>query len=323
MDEHPLGAALLAQAAWSAVLAGRLDDAADYEARRVASEAALGLPLNPANFQAPATIALFSGDIVAAGEHARRWIAVARDAGDHYQAVQGLTIALGRADRRLPEALRSIEEAVVEARRLGNPSNLSWAISVFGLFLSDTPIRSARSTCARKPWHWAPPSGTSKASHRRSARLAWARGTARRPPRGASSADRGGRSSSSRSVTTSKSLPRCSWSPSPSPNSRRTRLRDPPRRGRRDQRRPGLVRTAGGGSRPGDRGMHRRPRGRRASPSCANRARRCRTKRRSRSRAKPWSSYSSSSRNLASSMTSTPSCSALASFVPGLSPAST
>ena len=85
VDEHPLGAALLAQAAWSAVLGGRLDDAASYEARRVASEAALGLPPNPANFQAPATIALFSGDLAAAAEHARRWIAVARDAGDRYR----------------------------------------------------------------------------------------------------------------------------------------------------------------------------------------------------------------------------------------------
>ena len=39
--------------------------------------------------------------------------------------------------------------------------------------------------------------------------------------------------------------------------------------------------------------------------------------------AKPRSNYSSSSRNFASSMTSTPSCSAFVSFVPGLSPAST
>ena len=93
IDEHPLGAALLAQAAWSAVLGGRLDEAGRYEARRVAAEVALGLPSNPANFQAPATIALFSGrPRRRPAERARDWIAAAREAGDRYETVQGLTM---------------------------------------------------------------------------------------------------------------------------------------------------------------------------------------------------------------------------------------
>jgi tetratricopeptide (TPR) repeat protein len=147
VDEHPLGAALLAQAAWSAVLAGRLDDAIDYEARRVASEAALGLPPNPANFQAPATIALFSGDIAAAAEHARRWIAVAREAGNRYEAIQGLTMLPAALVEDIAEAIRSIEEAVDEARRLGNPSSLSWALTVMGLFLMSADPARAIDVC--------------------------------------------------------------------------------------------------------------------------------------------------------------------------------
>ncbi|MEX1006957.1 MAG: hypothetical protein WD271_03835, partial [Acidimicrobiia bacterium] len=106
------------------------------EARRVAAEAALGLPPNPANFQSPATIALFSGDLAAAAEHARRWIAVAREAGDRYETVQGLTILPAALMEDIPAALRAIEEAVDEARRLGNPSNLSWALTTFGMNLS-------------------------------------------------------------------------------------------------------------------------------------------------------------------------------------------
>ena len=121
VDEHPLGAALLAQAAWSAVLTGRLDDAADHEARRVASEAALGLPPNPANFQAPATIALFSGDIAAAGDHARRWIAVAREAGNRYETVQGLTMLPAALIEDVPSAIRTLEEAIDEARPARKP----------------------------------------------------------------------------------------------------------------------------------------------------------------------------------------------------------
>ena len=143
IDEHPLGAALLAQAAWSAVLGGRFDEAGRYEARRVAAEVALGLPPNPANFQAPATIALFSGDLAAAAERARDWIAAARDAGDRYETVQGLTILPAALVDDVPSAIRTLEEAIDEARRLGNPSSLSWALTVFALFLMNVDPRRA------------------------------------------------------------------------------------------------------------------------------------------------------------------------------------
>ncbi len=147
VDEHPLGPALLAQAAWSAVMVGRLDEARTLEARRVAAEAALGLAPNPANFQAPATIALFSGDLAAAAEHARRWIAVAREAGDQYETVQGLSILPATLVEDVPAGLRVIEQAVDEARRLGNPSSLSWALTVFGLFLTEVDPQRAIDVC--------------------------------------------------------------------------------------------------------------------------------------------------------------------------------
>jgi hypothetical protein len=147
VDEHPLGPALLAQAAWGAALGGRLDEAARYEARRVAAEDAQGLAPNPANFQAPATITLFSGDLVAAAEHARRWIAVAREAGDRYEVIQGLTMLPAALVEDLPAGLRAIEEAVGEARRLGNPSSLSWALTAFGLFLMSVDPARAIDVC--------------------------------------------------------------------------------------------------------------------------------------------------------------------------------
>jgi predicted ATPase/class 3 adenylate cyclase len=137
IDAHPLGTRLLAQAAWRAVLHGQLDAATAYERRRVAAETALGLAPVPANFQAPGTIALFAGEPVRALEFAREWVAAARAVDDGYEAVQGLTFlsaALsGTGD--VAGAVRTMEEAVSEARRLGNPSNLSNALMTYGIQL--------------------------------------------------------------------------------------------------------------------------------------------------------------------------------------------
>jgi predicted ATPase/class 3 adenylate cyclase len=137
IDRHPLGPALLAQAAWGAVLNGRLDAAIEYDGRRVEAEQALGLTPIPANFQAPGTIALFSGEPARALALAREWVAAARAAADGYEVVQGLTfMAAGLAGTGdMAAAVSTMEEAVVEARRLANPSNLSWALTVCGLEL--------------------------------------------------------------------------------------------------------------------------------------------------------------------------------------------
>jgi predicted ATPase len=143
VDEHPLGPAVLAQAAWSACMGGRLDEATRYEARRVAAEAAQRLAPNPANYQAPATIAMFSGDLATAAEHAYRWIAVAREAESRYETVQGLTMLTAALMEDVPAALRTIEEAVDEARQLGNPSSLSWALTTLGLNLVGVDLERA------------------------------------------------------------------------------------------------------------------------------------------------------------------------------------
>jgi hypothetical protein len=137
IDEHPLGPVLLAHAVWSAVMTGRIDDAARYETRRVAAEAALGLAPIPATFLAPATIALFSGDTAAAADTARTWIDVARQSGDLYQTGQGLTM-LGASlqSRGDPEGAHEVlQESVAHGRRLANPSNLSWALAWLGVNL--------------------------------------------------------------------------------------------------------------------------------------------------------------------------------------------
>jgi predicted ATPase len=146
VDTRPLGPALLAQAAWNAIMRGELDRAREYDGRRVDGEAALGLAPNPANFQAPATIALFSGEPEIGREHARAWVAAARAAGDGYETVQGLTMLSatlsGTGD--IAGAVQVMEEAVAEATRLGNPSNLSFALMTYGLQLNaaEQPARA-------------------------------------------------------------------------------------------------------------------------------------------------------------------------------------
>jgi len=137
VDRHPLGPALLAQAAWGALLHGRLDAAIECDVRRADAERALGLTPIPSNFQAPGTIALFSGEPARALDLAHEWVATARAAADGYEVVQGLTfMAAGLAGTGdLAAAVRTMEEAVVEARRLANPSNLSWALTVYGIEL--------------------------------------------------------------------------------------------------------------------------------------------------------------------------------------------
>jgi predicted ATPase/class 3 adenylate cyclase len=143
IDRHPLGPALLAQAAWHSVMHGQLDRAQEHESRRVAIQAALGLEPRPADLQAPATIAIFSGDLDTAIERAREWVALARADNDRYELVQGLTFLAAALQADVPSVLRAVEEAVAEARQLGNPSSLSWALTVATLFLSDADPEAA------------------------------------------------------------------------------------------------------------------------------------------------------------------------------------
>jgi predicted ATPase/class 3 adenylate cyclase len=137
VDENSLGPALLARAAWSAVSHGRLDAAIEYDRRRAEAQTALGLAPNPADYQAPGTIAMFSGEFTRAVELASEWVAAARASGDDYQTVQGLTflaaVRSGAGD--VAAAVRASEEAVAEGRRLGNPSSLSWALGSHGIQL--------------------------------------------------------------------------------------------------------------------------------------------------------------------------------------------
>ncbi len=146
VDTRPLGPALLAQAAWNAIMRGELERARDFDRRRVDGEATLGLAPNPANFQAPATIALFSNEPEIGREHARAWVATARAADDGYETVQGLTMlsATLSGSGDIAGAVHTMEEAVAEARRQGTPSNLSFALMTYGLQLNvaEQPARA-------------------------------------------------------------------------------------------------------------------------------------------------------------------------------------
>ena len=87
VDTRPAGPALLAAAAFHAVLGSRLDRAAALEARRRDAEAALGMDFNLAGFRASTALDLFSERPDECVDGARRWVELARVAGDQYETV--------------------------------------------------------------------------------------------------------------------------------------------------------------------------------------------------------------------------------------------
>ena len=145
VDTRPLGPALLAAAAFHAVLRAGLDRAAALEARRRDAEAAMGMDCNLAGFRASTALDLFSERAVDCVDGARRWVELARTAGDHYEMVLGLmTIATGTVGATGERSAgAAVQECVAEARRLANPSNLSLALVVLGLHLVELdPMQS-------------------------------------------------------------------------------------------------------------------------------------------------------------------------------------
>jgi predicted ATPase/class 3 adenylate cyclase len=145
VDMRPLGPALLAAAAFHAVLGSYLERAAALEARRYDAEAALGMQDNLAGFRASTALDLFSERPVDCVNGARRWVELARSSGDRYEMVLGLTgIATGTGaaigQRSAGSAAR---ECVAEARQLANPSSLATALGVLGLHLVEVePMQS-------------------------------------------------------------------------------------------------------------------------------------------------------------------------------------
>ena len=138
VDEHPLGPAVLAQAAWSAAM--RLDDEAAqaFDSRGRAAERALGVPPNPANFQAHAFIASAHGHLDEATAYAQAWIDAAHARDDRYELSQGLAM-LGAVVNMTGDnqaAIALLEQSETEARRVANPANLCWTLSTYGMMLS-------------------------------------------------------------------------------------------------------------------------------------------------------------------------------------------
>src|SRR3954454_21130576 len=145
VDTRPLGPALLATAAFHAVLGSRLERAAALEARRYDAEAALGMEDNIAGFRASTALDLFSERPVESVDGALRWVDLARAAGERYETVLGLiAIATGTVAATGERSARpAVQECVAEARQLANPSSLSTALTVLGLHLAELdPMQS-------------------------------------------------------------------------------------------------------------------------------------------------------------------------------------
>jgi len=136
VDSRPLGHALLLEVAFGAIRSADLDRANAFEARRRHAEAARGTPPNPANFRAQANIHFRLGNPADAVDGTRLWVEHARKIGDGYDAVLGLIVLGGcTAVTDPPAGLAVLQEGVDDARRLANPSLLSWALTAFGLEL--------------------------------------------------------------------------------------------------------------------------------------------------------------------------------------------
>ena len=145
VDTRPAGPALLAAAAFHAVLGSRLDRAATLEARRRDAEAALGMDFNLAGFRASTALDLFSERPNECVDGARRWVELARVSGDQYEMVLGLTaIATGTgASAGERSAGSAAQDCVTAARQLANPSSLATALGVLGLHMVELePMRS-------------------------------------------------------------------------------------------------------------------------------------------------------------------------------------
>ena len=137
IDMRPLGPTLLARAAFRAAIAGDFDRALALDARRAASEAALGVEPNFGSYEATFAIAVFSPNPASALDLCRRCVEMARDAGDDYDLVKALT-SLGAClsfAAPMDEAIAVLRTCLAEARRLANPSTLSLALATLGVHL--------------------------------------------------------------------------------------------------------------------------------------------------------------------------------------------
>ena len=109
--------------------------------------------------------ALFSGDAEKAAEHARQWIAVAREVGDGYEAVQGLTMltaALGGTTILCPRFSTIEEGGRRRSPAARQPSNLSWASDGDGLVPHVRWSRHAQSLSSKRRWRSGWRSGTNR-----------------------------------------------------------------------------------------------------------------------------------------------------------------
>jgi hypothetical protein len=146
IDTRPLGPALLAQVVWLAAIQFDLDRATALDARRLEAEAALGLPPNAADCRASVSIAASCGTPADAVDSARRWVDLARAAGDRYETVQGLTLlAMSMSVTEADGGLAAMQECVAEARALSNPSSLALALIPLGGRLLTTDGRQMES----------------------------------------------------------------------------------------------------------------------------------------------------------------------------------
>ncbi|MEX1008121.1 MAG: BTAD domain-containing putative transcriptional regulator [Acidimicrobiia bacterium] len=129
-DTHPLLPAVVAWAAWGAMVAGDLERAEALVAIAERAQAALGTRLSSVP-RAQAILAFFRGDFEEARRHAGEWVELARTARDPYELAHALVMlasALQITEPTLDAAIAAGDEAARVARTAGIDSALSFGL---------------------------------------------------------------------------------------------------------------------------------------------------------------------------------------------------
>lgn len=131
-DDHPLAARVAAWAGWGAVMRADYDAAVRFVERARTAEERRATH-DPEPCQAPATLALFTGNVHEAARHADEWVARARSTGTAYDLTNALVMQASTRQIDHPEEAITIAE---EAVRAGRAAGLASATSNALMFLA-------------------------------------------------------------------------------------------------------------------------------------------------------------------------------------------
>jgi hypothetical protein len=141
VSAHALYPDVLAWSGWAQASAGDYETALGTcgEAIAVATERGVADGVACRVFKAASGVLVYAGRWKESHEFAQRWIAAARTAADPWELAQALTQAAGTAlaTEDIATAGAQADEALAVARRLANPTTLSYAASVAGWVKAD------------------------------------------------------------------------------------------------------------------------------------------------------------------------------------------